>query len=273
MHGRSPLFKGLVGLVAPVATVISTLLALGIISPAHSQDAVAKGIETTRDASSSELTLQVDVARPPGGAEEIAFSAEGVFDYQSRRGRLQYDFSRTAGLGSATAVQAVFVDDVLYMRLPPLPGVSPRRPWIKVDLTHLDKLLANIRAVSGDDGKDLDLGFLEGLDFTDPSRALEYLERSTGLRKVGEQLLVGTQTTVYRGKLAAPREAGRGKTSYVVKAWIDGDHLIRQLTVEGGPERLRLTLGLRRFGIPVKVEAPPAARVASQSSLVRALLP
>lgn len=254
-EGRSRLFKALVGLVAPTATIITTLLALGIISSHAQQDAIAKGLDATRDQSTSDLVLDVAVRSPAGGGQPIAFSAEGGFDHQAGRGRLFYDFSGTPGLESADNVEMVFARGVIYIRRPPLPGVPRKRPWLRADLAKVERVLADLRTAGGQAAADVDLGFLEGVDFTDPSRALDYLERSSDMKRVGEERLHAQPTTVYAGTL---REDGQ---SYDLRAWIDDDDLIRQLRLRGGAERMTMTLGFRRFGVRVNTTSPPASRV------------
>ena len=105
---RSGVFKAGVGLVGPITAILSTLLALGLITPFRGQDAIAKSVEKTKDASTSAVVIAVRVGRPASGGEPISYTGEGTFDHETGFGRLFLDFSATRGLEGASNVETIF---------------------------------------------------------------------------------------------------------------------------------------------------------------------
>ncbi|MEA2418572.1 MAG: hypothetical protein QOE60_778 [Thermoleophilaceae bacterium] len=248
-------------LIGLTATVISTLSVVGVIRPCGEADAVALGLQNTREATTSEVSLAVAVKQPGGGIPPFSYTAEGLFDYQAGRARLVYDFSATADAEASGHVPAVIAGSFLYMKFPQVRRLAAKRPWLKVDMRHVDELLADLSAAAGGASSELDVA--HQLEFTDPSRALDYLERTADVKEVGHQSVYGIQTSVHEGELRTP-----GGASYVVKAWIDDDDLIRRLTATGGPERAAYRIGFRHFGVKVAAEPPAAERVTAVADLL-----
>jgi hypothetical protein len=68
---RSGAFKAAVGLVGPTTAIVSMLLALGLISPFGGEDAIAKSVKKTMNASTSDVIIKVTVGAPASGSEPI----------------------------------------------------------------------------------------------------------------------------------------------------------------------------------------------------------
>lgn len=101
------------------------------------EDAFAAGVDRTAEATTAAVNLQVT-------AEGLAIDAAGDFDYRARRGRLEYDFSRTPGSESLTGVDTVYSRGQVYMRL----GAG-ERPWIHADLASAHEDLRNFTEAAG----------------------------------------------------------------------------------------------------------------------------
>jgi hypothetical protein len=239
----SPAYKVIVALVAPIGTIIATLLALNVIQP-FGEDAFAAGVDRTAEAATAALNLQVT-------AEGIAFDAAGDFDYRARRGQLEYDFSRTPGSEALTGIDTVYSRGQVYMRL----GAG-ERPWIHADLATAHEDLQKFTEAAGLDAPPPELASLSALDFTDPSRALAALRRATDVEEIGTETIFSVQTRGYRGVVPPGEEGGEPLNA---TAWIGGDDLIRRLELEG--DDLQVTIDFTEFGKPVDVEVPAAGSV------------
>jgi len=255
----SPAAKGALALVAPVATILTTLLALGVITPFGTEDALASGARNTQDAATSRLSLTYS-SRSEGGTP-TEFSAAGVFDYRQNRGALTYDFSGTPAYDALTGVEMRFLDRLVFMHFPAEVLDGPRR-WIRVDLDKAEETLAVADEAAGGSGSDL--GFLSELELNDPSAILAVLERGRDVKELGEEELFNVPVRVYRATVDA---GGRELTA---TAWIDDDELIRRLrlTSDEGPEPFELVMDLSDFGTEAGAEAPPSEQVIDLETLV-----
>lgn len=246
----SPGYKALVALVAPIGTIVATLLALNVIQP-FGGDALAAGVDRTSEAATAAINVQVT-------SGDLAFDAAGDFDYRARQGLLHYDYSRTPGGEGLTDVEVVYSRGQAYIKLGP-----EERPWIHVDLKTVEDDLAEL----GGDAPAGGLAGLEQLDFSDPSQALAQLRRATAVEEVGSKTIFSVPTTGYRGVIE-PDE--RGAERLTATAWIAGDDLIRRLELEG--RTLQVTMDFTEFGKPVDVRLPPDRQVQElEEVLVRQL--
>ncbi|HEX5780590.1 MAG TPA: hypothetical protein VFX80_01650 [Solirubrobacteraceae bacterium] len=250
----SPTYKALVALVAPIGTIIATLLALNVIQP-FGEDAFAAGVDRTAEAATAAVNVRVT-------ADDLAFDAAGDFDYRAGQGSLQYDFSRTPGSESLTGIDTVYSRGQVYMRL----GAGAR-PWIHADLATAHEDLANFTEAAGLDAPPPELASLSALDFTDPSRALAELRRAAEVEEIGTETIFSVPTRGYRGVVPPDEEGGRELTA---TAWIGADDLIRRLELEG--DGLELRIDFTEFGKPVDVEVPATGRVQKLGDVLDRLL-
>jgi hypothetical protein len=255
-RGRSGAFKAGVGLVGPITAIVSMLLALGLISPFGGEDAIAKSLDKTLDASSSEVVIGVRIGAPAGGGEAISYTGEGTFDHESGSGHLFLDFSRTPGLEAASNVETIMRGGIVYFRGPGGAGDSAGgRTWLRVDLAEVAERLARLEE-AGEEGADsVNLSAFSAVDFPDPSAALDFLKRSSDLTETGERTVLGKHTRLFTGTLE--QKSGRLRLS----VWIDDDDLVRRVRIAGGPEQLDLTIGFKRFGVPVDARPPQGRNV------------
>lgn len=256
LRGRSGGFKAGLALVGPTTAIISTLLALGVITPFAEEDAIAQGLETTRAANTSSVAIALAMRSPASGAPPASFSADGEFDHETGRGRLFFDFGQTKGLENASNVEAIFAGRLIYLRGELPAGAAPAdKPWLRIDPVPVTERLRKLQTIDESIALPVDLSFVAKTNFVDPSQALGYLERSSDLEPVGERTLFGRKTTLYRGGFT--QNGGR----FGVRAWIDEEDLIRRLEVTGGPEDLTYSVRFRDFDVEVDARPPPAGQV------------
>jgi hypothetical protein len=251
---RSGAFKATVGLVGPTTAIVSMLLALGLISPFGGEDAIAKSVEKTRDASTSEVAIDVRIGKPADGSAPFYYTGEGEFDHETGHGRLTLDFSDTPGMESASAVDTILRGQVVYFRGPRGEGVPSGGAWLKVDVVDVADRLEKQRLLGGDDKTSSDLRALAKVDFPDPSGVLIFLERSGDLTKQADQTIHGVDTSYYVGTVRD------GTARFHLDVWIDGDDLVRQVRIRGGAEHLDFTVFFRKFDVAVDA-APPQGNV------------
>jgi len=259
-RARSAGFKAAVGLVGPITAIVSMLLALGLITPFGGEDAIAQSITKTRDASTSAVVIGVTIGAPGHGAAPIRYTGEGVFDHETGHGRLRLDFSRTAGMESASNVETILRGPVVYFK-----GSGPAgRRWLRVDLAEVADRLAKAAEFGKASADTVDLSAFSKVDFPDPSQTLEFLERSSDLKRVGDETVLGTHTTRYSGTLKEK------KATLHLDAWIDDEHLVRKVRIAGGPEKLVYTIGFKQFGVKVDSTPPPSGQVRDAVDLMDA---
>ena len=249
--GRSGVFKAGVGLVGPITAIVSTLLALGLISPFGEEDAIAKSVEKTRDASTSAVFISVAIRAPAGGGDPISYTGQGRFDHESGYGHLFLDFSQTPGMEDQSNVETILRGRVVYFRGTPASQASSNaRPWLRVNLVDVADRLAKLQQIGAEGATSVNLSRLAEVDFPDPSTSLDFLERSSDLSPVGDRTVLGRSTRLFTGTL----EQGRGRLRLAV--WIDDDDLVRKLRISGGPDQLAFTIGFKQFGMPVDTSPP-----------------
>ena len=263
LRARSGTFKASVALVGPATAIISTLLALNVITPFGEEDAIAKGLDKTRATSTSAVSMELDVRSPANGSSPTGFSAEGEVDHETGRGRLLFDFGQTEGLASASNVEAIFAGRIIFLKAElPAGATPPDKPWLRVDPVAVTERLRELKAFDESAELPADLSFLEKTDFVDPSQALDYLERSSNLEEVGERTLFGRKTTLYSGGFT------QNGARFRVRTWIDEDDLIRRLEVTGGREDIAYTVRFRDFDVEVNAQPPPPDKVVDAMSVL-----
>jgi hypothetical protein len=253
----SPAYKAIVGLVAPIGTIVATLLALNVIQP-FGEDAFAAGVDRTTEAGTAAIALRYE-SRPETGAP-IAFSASGAFDYRARRGVLRYDFSDSGGAGALRDVEVRFADRDVYLKLP---GAGD---WVHADLDVAREQLADYAEATGRDAPPAGLASIQELDFNDPSQVLARLRSASAVEELGEETVFGVTTKKYRAAI-------KGDQPFVASAWIDGSDLIRrlELVADKGPTPFTMTMEFSDFGEPVDVRPPAAEDVQELSDLLERL--
>jgi hypothetical protein len=257
---------------------------------------LASAASETASAGSSRIGFTFTTQLPPAVQDEpVAFTGEGIFDYENRKGQVTYDFSELfASLGlpdSQEPVEAIFDGAVMYLKFPLLSAFLPdAKPWIKLDPATLGE------------NAGLDLSQLQQLGQSDPSQLLDYLKAtSEGVEEVGVEQVDGVETTHYRGTIQLDKVADQvppeqqeqvraaieklveqaGTTEIPVDVWVDGDGLVRKLELTytasvqvpgSDPEEAEsvVTMEFSDFGTAVEIEPPPADQVTDLAELTQA---
>lgn len=261
-----PAARAAVALVAPIATIVTTLLATGIITPAGANEALAKGVAGSVRAGTSKLVLRVNSQEH---GEVTRFSASGAFDYQSGRGHLLYDIAETADVERAVGLEARFVGGVPFIRVPAEISVAADVRWIEVD-PAAEEILREAAAARLTSVETPEFALLRQVDLGDPSAIFGQLKRAGDVKEVGERVIFGTPTHGYRGTIPA----SPGEPRVRATAWIANDDLIRRLQLSGGSDgdRFTATIDFSDYGAPVDVELPDTDEVIKASTVVAQLL-
>jgi len=262
LFGRlHPAYKALIALVAPVGTIIATLLALNIIQPVGG-DALASSVDRTTDAASAAITMRFSSEVPDGRA--MAFEANGEFDYRAGVAQLRYDYSATPGREDLTDVEVRFRRRHAYIRL------AGRRSWIHADLATAQETLEDYAEAAGLEAPP-ELASLTEFDFNDPSRVLDRLRGASAVEELGEESVYGVGTTKYRA-VVEPRQ--RDDQRIRATAWIDDGELIRRLDLasDDHPAPFSMTMLFAKFGTPVDVRVPRPADVTELDEVLERLL-
>ncbi len=247
-----PAYKTVISLVAPIGTVIATLLALNVIQP-FGADALAASADRTAEAATAAVNLRYETD------DGVAFRADGDFDYRADRGSLRYDFSGTEGAGDLRGIEAVFAGREVYLRL------AGGQKWIHADLDAAGEQLADFAEADGDEPPAA-LAPIQDLGLNDPSQVLASLRRASEVSEQGEETIFGVATTRY-GATIEPQQEGEQRLA--VTAWIDGSGLIRRLALEG--EAFTMTMEFTEFGKPVDVETPAPGDVRELQEVLQSL--
>jgi hypothetical protein len=254
---------------------------------------LASAAAATQNAGSSKVAFTFTTTLPESlGGKSLMFTGSGAFDYANRRGTVSYDmaalFSQLGVPGSDKPVEARYEGTVFYMRIPFLSSLLPGgKPWLKVDLNALGSL------------KGLNLGSLQQLGQSDPTQLLDYLRATApDVQKVGEEDVDGVSTTHYHGTVQLSKVPGyapedqraqvqqaidqliqqTGTRELPTDVWIDGDGLVRKMTVSftanvsdsnGGTVRTKssIEMGFSDYGTAVNVEIPSDDQVTDLATL------
>ena len=235
-------------------------------------DPVAQAATKTRSAGSVEVAMS---GKASAAGQEIPLQGEGVFDLKAQRGR----FTMTTSVPGQDGVKIEEIVDglVLYMHSDALTkGLPGGKRWLKIDL----------KAAAGKQGVDItQLQSLSGGG--DPTQFLTYLAEAGDVREVGSEDVNGTPTTHYHATIDFEKLAGSaGKAADSVRQleqvsglkklptdiWIDAAQRVRRQTVaidvkQPLPIKFSLQIDYKRFGVPVDVQAPPAAETVDYSAV------
>ncbi len=100
-------------------------------------------------------------------------------------------------------------------------------------------------------------------------QGFKMLEEAGDVRKVGEEKILGVETTHYRGTLnhSDPKSSGGHPK---IEAWVDGQERVRRMRLVGSPSRsnLDMTMDFFDFGKVPPITMPDPGEVFDASSLV-----
>ena len=269
--------KHVAGLVGFISTVVGLLLALGIIHPlGGTEDAFAAAERTTAEAGSAKVAFEFQVPaalvfeplselgfQVPSDGQTLTVKGDGAYDFRTGRGKLTSHYPpELARLVGSPTDTAILDGDTTYTYRP--------------DLSAWE--MSDDAPVAGSQTK-LDV-FLE-LVPDDPSQIFEFLEAGGDVEKVGEESLLGPETTHYRAtvdvhelvdhasadvqrSLGTAADGLQDGATLSVDVWIDQDGLLRRFAAKGllaGMGDVTMRVDLYDFGTKVDVKVPPPSKV------------
>ena len=199
---------------------------------------------SAKDASSSRIEWKLEGKGLPDWA---AMSSTGSMDYANSRGEMVIK-----GKGdSAPEARALFIGRDSYLGV----EVGGKTYWMK-------------EAVYDPAGAHR---FEPSPGGTSPDRLLKDLVKSSKkVEKLESEDIRGVTTTHYRAHLdknKVPIPGSADAEPGVVDAWIDEQGLPRRIRIPYGENDGGAVFDLFDFGVPVKVEAPPASEIVSEDEM------
>ena len=164
--------------------------------------------------------------------------------------------------------RVIMVDGAYYYYVDPQPkGPIAGKEWMRVD----------VAAVTGEAGAD------NMAANADPTAGLRYLAASSEVENLGEETVLGKETTHYRGSVGAEHieksklteaekkaaitalQANGGKMTCDI--WVDGKDLPVRMSQTGAG--MTVKMDFVKFGATKKITAPPAAETGDLTEQVR----
>lgn len=222
---------------------------------------LAKSIgDQTADANSAHMKITAQAA-----GEDI--NGEGDLKFGSEDAAMTMDVATSEG-----AISMVFVDSVLYVKLPQ--ELEPGKPWLKIDPASDNATAKSLGELNDQLGKN-----------ADPRAVLQEFEKSGEITSTKKETLDGKETTHYTitvdvqkmadnqtdpaQKKAMQDVIAAGMKSFPVEVWVDEDDLPARFAMEtpvpdgqGGMTSVKVQVDYSDWGKPVTVDAPPAAQTA-----------
>ncbi len=260
-------------------------------SGASAPNVVLASARKTAKAGSARVALAVSATGK--AAQAISITADGITDFATGDSDLTMHFGGAMGSMFSGDLTVRSVDDVAYVQLPSglggiLGGLTGGKQWISIDASDM---------------AGASQGPVPGLGQSDPTQFLAYLETvSDDVKSVGTEKVRGVDTTHYTATLdlgkavdqsEVPAElrdalqkllAKNGGKAPTIQAevWVDDAGRVRRLTMDldlasfaglaggtgsvGAAPVVTVSIELYDFGVPVKLQAPPASDVAQLPS-------
>jgi hypothetical protein len=191
-------------------------------------------------ASTAEAGYKVKYTISASTAEgNFSGTGTGTFNRAPQNGAVQLNLTGLPEIGSAqmsmiTSGSTIYIDAAsLLSHLPSADaglasGYLHGKTWLEIDLASLGKSAAG------------GLGSLASTysGFSKPGSYLKYLAAASNIKNVGSATINGVATTEYTADVDVSKVAGLGAvakdlpSSEPVSIWIDGNNLVRQITVD-----------------------------------------
>jgi len=234
------------------------------------------------------LKLRMNIIETIPGASTVTIDATGAFSNVNHSGTMTTTI-HTANKSVQT--REVSFGPKVYVELPPsaaakLPG---GKRWVEIDYSKVSKqsYLSNVASLTTS-------------QYQSPTQALEYLKaESSNVENLGPATVNGIATTHYHAMMNL-NKAGTGlpakthaalqgllrklpgtildKTQIPLDVWIDGDHLVRRLSIsmqmipDGTSETVEdtTTFDITAYGPQPKPTPPPASQTLNLLALLQA---
>lgn len=221
---------------------------------------VASAQEETAKSSSSKFTMEMSM-----GGQTITAEGEGRYSGDETA------MSMTMNM-AGQSMDMLFVDNVMYMKMPEGMNPDPSKPWIK--------MTAEDAAAQGQD-------FSQMSQQSDPTKTLEQLQQAGGeIKNTQETEVNGEQATQYTIELDLSKAGGMlggdeqatasipEGTMIPVELYLNGDNLPLRVEMNmdavaeavGAPTGGKMVMNYTDWGTPVDIQAPPADQVGEMPS-------
>jgi hypothetical protein len=220
--------------------------------------------DQTADASSAHMKMTAQAA-----GQDI--TGEGDLKFGSDDAAMTMDLGTSEG-----SIKMVFLDGVLYMKLPQ--ELEPGKPWLKIDPKSNNAVGKALGGINEQLSKN-----------ADPRAALKEFEKSGEITATEQETLDGKETTHYTitvdvqkmadnqtdptAKQALQSAIAEGMKDFPVNVWVDDKDLPVRFTMEtplpdaqGKTTSAKVQVDYSDWGEPVTIEAPPADQTAELPS-------
>lgn len=230
-------------------------------------NAIASAAERTQEEPGGRAALKAFVS-----SKEKSFEITGQMVFDEGRSKAVMTMPDPRPDGGMVEMQMVGEGTVVYMRSDLFGQLPDGRRWMALDYSLGDDVETSLPANSDAKGE------------------LELLETTTGVKKVGKEVVRGVPTTLYSGTVgvseqtARLRKMGADNLASVaeeqgkpvrVEVWVDGDGLVRRMGyaisqpgAEGkGPTTIDMRMDFFDFGAAPEIEVPDSGEVFDATGL------
>jgi hypothetical protein len=220
--------------------LVLPLAACGGTSDVTSLDPVAQAADKTTNVAGAHFQMS---ARIGDKSDTIAFSGPGEIADHGKKLHMRLTLPASvlgAGAKGNAQFELVSSDNTYYLRGGPFQQIAPGK-WVKV--------------------KSTDPSFQLGQN--DPSQMLQYLRATSNIVERGKETVRGVDTTHYAARLQLDKVSDRvspdaaraltqatktlGTKEIPMDVWVDGDGLVRRLTMDWHPRGATFVMSLDLF--------------------------
>ncbi|WP_217169864.1 hypothetical protein [Streptomyces sp. AC512_CC834] len=229
--------------------------------------ALTRATDRTEELGSAEVRTTTELAAT--GGEPI--SMDGTYSWGDGAAmdvEMDTAAAQMGALQDDPTTRVIMVEGAYYYDVDPQPsGPIAGKEWMRVD----------VAAVTGEAGAD------NMAANADPTASLRYMTASTEVEDLGEETVLGKETTHYRGSVGAEHiekskltkaekkaaiaalEANGGKLTCDI--WVDGKDLPVRISQTGAG--MTVNMDFVKFGATEEITAPPAAQTGDLTEQVR----
>jgi hypothetical protein len=220
--------------------LVLPLAACGGTSDVTSLDPVAQAADKTTNVAGAHFQMS---ARIGDKSDTIAFSGPGEIADHGKKLHMRLTLPASvlaAGAKGNAQFELVSSDNTYYLRGGPFQQIAPGK-WVKV--------------------KSTDPSFQLGQN--DPSQMLQYLRATSNIVERGKETVRGVDTTHYAARLQLDKVSDRvspdaaralkqatktlGTKEIPMDVWVDGDGLVRRVTMDWHPRGATFVMSLDLF--------------------------
>jgi hypothetical protein len=246
--------------------LLVTVPLVGCGGDATALDPIAEAAQKTSDVSGTRFSMTAKISE--NGGESIEFRGPGEIADHGKKLHMKMTMpARILGMKGVqsgdVALDMVSAGGAFYFRGGPFDQIAPGK-WVRVE----------------DNDPQFNLGQ------NDPSKMLEYLRTTSKVDKVGTEQVRGVETTHYEARIQLDKIADRvspearaaleqikktiGSKEIPIDVWVDGQGLVRRITMDWHPRggSIALKLDLFDFGDDIVVDVPAKSDTTALTDLM-----